>query len=229
MKSLAPRLTTLTLLTLLTFLTGCYTVNNTPLTDQQRADQLANGVALASGAAVLPRVKTIAFTLVVREGDDVKVSRSHYWNVKAGTDTVTVGDKSMTINTNGKPNETDDPDQAAMFKAWTNDAYWLTAPLKLFDPGVTRQYLGRRDVNGKTYEVLHLSFGNVGLTPEDHYNLYIDPYTSLIAYWDYMPNPDTTWLATWEQYRHPAGLTLSTYHKMGNKVITMENISVATE
>ncbi|HEY7116487.1 MAG TPA: DUF6503 family protein [Tepidisphaeraceae bacterium] len=206
---------------------GCYMVNGEAPTNQQKADRLANGVELASGAAAWPSVQSIGFTFVVRDGDVVKVSRNHLWNMKAGTDTVSAGDKVTTIDL--KNVDMNDPAQADAFKAWTNDSYWLLMPLKLFDGGVKREYMGRREVQGKEYEVLHLSFDNVGMTPGDQYNLYVDPLTSLVTYWDYMPNPDTTMLATWEQYRHDQGLVLSTYHKMGAKVITIENLSVASE
>jgi hypothetical protein len=207
--------------------TGCTYVKPQQMTDAQRADQLARGVAMASGANAWQAVRTVAFTFVVREGNDVKVSRSHVWDVKAHTDTVTVGEVSTPIDLkNVDPNN---PLQADAFKAWTNDSYWLVAPLKLFDPGVRRDYLGSRNVMGKDYEVLQLSFADVGLTPGDRYNLYVDPLTSLVAFWDYMPSPDKTVQATWEGYRHLSGLKLSTYHQMGPRTITMENVRVVTE
>jgi hypothetical protein len=206
---------------------GCYTVNNSRMTDAQRADQLARSVAMASGVNNWPRAKSLSFTFVVHDGADLKVSRQHVWNIKEGTDTVSSGEKSTTVNI-AKP-DMDDPAQAEAFKAWTNDSYWLLAPLKLFDMGVTRQALGRREVAGKTYEVLQLSFQGVGMTPGDRYNLYIDPFTSLVAYWDYMPSSEMTMQASWEKYRHVEGLKLATFHQMGSKQITIENLSVASE
>jgi len=206
---------------------GCYTVNAKPPTDAQRADQLARSVAMASGVNNWPRAKTLAFTFVVHDGPDLKVSRQHVWNIKDGTDTVSSGEKSTTVNI-AKP-DMDDPAQAEAFKAWTNDSYWLLAPLKLFDMGVTREALGRREVAGKTYEVLQLSFKGVGMTPGDRYNMYIDPFTSLVAYWDYMPSSEMTMQASWENYRHVEGLKLATFHQMGTKTIAIENLSVASE
>jgi hypothetical protein len=206
---------------------GCHIVTDTPPTSAEQADNLARAVMAASGANTWSRVSTVGFTFVVRDGGDVKVSRNHLWNVKAGTDTVSVGDKSTTVEID-KPNM-GDPVQVEAFKAWTNDSYWLLAPLKLFDMGVTREYFGRQEVMGKSYEVLRLSFKGVGMTPGDRYNLYIDPYTSLVAWWDYMPTEDKTMRASWEQYRHMSGLKLATFHQMGSKTITMEKLSVASE
>ena len=214
-------------LVLLTLTGGCYAVNGKPLTNAEQADQLAHGVMLASGANAWPNARSVAFDFVVYDGKDLKVRRHHLWNIKEGTDTVSSGDKTLKVDL-VKPNM-DDAEQTDAFKAWTNDSYWLLAPLKLFDGGVTRKYLGRREVAGKNYEVLGLSFKGVGMTPGDQYNMYIDPYTSLVSYWDYMPNADTTMQATWEKYRHVDGLKLATFHQMGTKTITIENLSVASE
>lgn len=206
---------------------GCASVDGTPLTNAQQADQLAHGVMLASGANAWPDARTLAFDFVVHDGKDLKLRRHHLWNIKEATDTVGIGEKTVKVDI-AKP-DMDNAEQADAFKAWTNDSYWLLAPLKLFDGGVTRKYLGRREVAGKTYEVLGLSFKGVGMTPGDQYNMYIDPLTSLPAYWDYMPNPDTTMQATWDKYVHIGGLKLATYHEMGTKTITIENLSVASE
>jgi hypothetical protein len=219
-------LLTMTLL-LATAAAGCHRVTGEPATNAQRADRLANGVALASGAAALPRVHTIAFTYAVREGDTVRLARTHVWDLKAGTDTVSIGDQSTTIDL--KNVDQNDPAQADAFKAWTNDTYWLAAPLKLFNPGVTREYVGRRELAGKTYEVLGVSLPGDGGAPADRYNLYVDPYTSLVAYWDHMPNADTTELASWEQYRHPQNLVLATRHKTGSQTIDIENLAVSAD
>jgi len=214
-------------LTILMTAGGCYTVQNKPMTDSERADQLARGVVLASGGPAWPRVTSVSFTFAVRDGGDLKVSRTHLWDVKANTDTISSGDKTTTIDLAKK--DMADPGQADAFKAWTNDSYWLLAPLKLFDGGVMRKYGGRQEVNGKTYEVLQLAFQGVGMTPGDQYNMYVDPLTSLVAYWDYMPNEEMKMRATWEQYRHLAYLKLATFHQMGTKTITIENLKVASE
>src|SRR5258708_3439693 len=139
-----------------------------PPAGAQKAPDFGRARSARSGANAWPRATSLAFTFVVRDGGELKVSRQHLWNIKAGTDTVSVGEKSTTVNI-AKP-DMDDPAKVEAFKAWTNDSYWLLAPLKLFDMGVTREALGRREVAGKTYEVLQLSFQGVGMTPRDRYN-----------------------------------------------------------
>ena len=210
MTNATPTLRRLLAATIFLLLTGgCYTVQPTTPTAQQRADQLARSVGQASGGANWPRIHTVAF------------------NARANTDTVSSTDKpAVTVSTTAP--DKDNPAELDAFKAWTNDTYWLIAPMKFFDPGVTREHLGEREVAGKTYQVLGLSFQNVGMTPGDRYNVYVDPLTSLIAFWDYMPNAETSMRASWERYQHPAGLKLSTYHQMGPRTISIENLSITT-
>lgn len=62
-----------------------------------------------------------------------------------------------------------------------NDTYWLLAPLKTFDPGVNREYLP--DSSTAEYDVLHLTFGDVGMTPNDEYWLYVSTKTGRLARW----------------------------------------------
>ena len=66
-------------------------------------------------------------------------------------------------------------------------------------------------------------------SPGDRFNLYVDPYTSLVAYWEHMPTADTAELASWEQYRHPQNLVLATRHKVGPQTIDIENLAVSAD
>src|SRR5690606_15391957 len=62
-----------------------------------------------------------------------------------------------------------------------NDTYWLLAPFKLFDPGVTRTYVP--DSSDADTDVIRLSFDGVGLTPGDQYWLFIDKATGRLTRW----------------------------------------------
>jgi len=66
-----------------------------------------------------------------------------------------------------------------------NDSYWLLMPWKLRDPGVNLEHLGEKEVDGKMYEVLHVSFGEVGLTPGDQYWAFVNPETKMMERWAY--------------------------------------------
>ena len=83
--------------------------------------------------------------------------------------------------------------------------------------------------DGRKLEAFDLSFTQVGLTPGDTYRFYIDPATSLPAAWEYRPKPGVSKHATWEKYVSQAGLTLSTYHRMGSVEIFIDNLEVTAK
>ena len=186
------------------------------------ADELAAAVMKASGADAWPKVTRVKFTF-----DFGKGARSHDWDVKNHTDTVTSNGKTMTAKLNGSH---DNPDAKNAFGAWTNDTYWLMAPLKVMDPGVHRTLKPDETIDGKTYHVLHLSFDHVGMTPTDQYNLFVDPETNLVRHWDYIPAKGQQRRFTWDEYKDFNGLKLSTEHKInGNPAIKLTDIVVTTE
>jgi len=210
---------------------GCVPVTGASVSGPQKADELARAVALASGRDLWPRVTTVSFAFVVREGANVKTTRQHLWNVSDGTDVITTGGKATAIDLNHPM--ADDPADAELQKAFAEDTQWLLTPLRLFAPGVHREYLGTREIAGKSYQVLHLSFdGDKATTPTagDEYDLFVDPYTNLLAYSDYLPGAAATSAepvrATWEAYRHPAGFTLASVHRIGAKTVTLENLAI---
>ncbi len=72
-----------------------------------------------------------------------------------------------------------------------NDSYWFIMPYKWSDPGVNTAYLGREtDEDGNTWEVVELSFEDVGLTPENRYRAYVSPTTGLMERWDHYRTAD---------------------------------------
>jgi hypothetical protein len=190
------------------------------------ARQLADAVWKASGGENWPNVKAIDFTFAVEKGGKTLASAEHHWDVAAQTDHVKWKGKDVTVNL-ADPGTGDEA--KAAYARWVNDSYWLLAPLKLKDRGISVSEEGRKTIDGGEREVLRLSFGQVGLTPNDQYRLYIDPATKLLASWDYMPEPGKTVHGTWENYQKSGGLTLATDHKMdGGVEIRMLNLKVTT-
>ena len=186
---------------------------------------LADSVVKASGGAQWPSVKHVQFTFQVEQPGKAEplVTAKHDWDVAGNKDTVTWGGKTVTIDL-GAANDTGD--QKAAFARWTNDSYWLLAPLKLRDKGVHLEDGGKETVAGKSYGILKVSFDKVGMTNNDHYNVYVDPETNLPAHWDYMPAPDKKVSGTWEKYVEVGGLTLSTDHHFGDKEIRLLDLKV---
>jgi hypothetical protein len=110
---------------------------------------------------------------------------------------------------NGKPAEGERAKKLvdAAYQMWVNDAYWLLMPYKLRDPGVNLGYAGKEDVDGKPYDKLTLSFGQVGLTPGDHYWIWVNRDTHLVDRWAYLlqdqprDTAPTVWLwQGWKRY-----------------------------
>ena len=188
-----------------------------------KAQQLATAVWQASGGEKWSTVKEIFFTFDVEKNNQPVLLAEHDWKVDAGTDRVRWNGKDVTVNL---VSPAQDEDNQAAYRRWVNDSYWLLAPLKIRDPGVKIQYEGSKDVQGTKREVLHLSFQQVGLTPNDQYLLYIDPQTNLVTAWDYMPKPDTSVNMSWENYQKAGGLLLATEHKLPEASIRILNLKV---
>ena len=181
-----------------------------PAEDQPAsAAQLGQAVWQASGGENWSQVRAIDFTFAVEKGGKTVFSAEHHWDVAAQTDHVKWKDKDVTVNL-AEPAA--DEDAQAAFARWVNDSYWLLAPLKVKDRGVNLAVEGTKKIDGKECEVLRLSFGKVGLTPNDQYRLYIDPETKLVTAWDYIEKPGQSMHATWADYRRSGGLTLATNH-----------------
>ncbi len=111
-----------------------------------------------------------------------------------------------------------DPDSLANLvergiSIWINDSYWLVMPYKLKDSGVTLKYNGTAPTQaGVTSEVLTLTFDGVGNTPQNKYDVYVDPATHLITQWDfYSDRTDSvpSFSTPWSQYVQQGEILLS--------------------
>lgn len=98
---------------------------------------------------------------------------------------------------------------------WTNDSYWFLMPYKLRDPGVTLKYDGEAEQDGRKYDRLALSFESVGMTPGDHYWVFVNPKTHRVERWEYVLQgqqpPPEKW--TWEGWEEHDGLWFPTAHR----------------
>jgi len=96
---------------------------------------------------------------------------------------------------------------------WINDMYWLFMPFKMMDPGVNLKYL-RQDTTqaGVISEVVELTFNEVGNTPDNKYEVYIDQSDNLVKQWSFFKSasdeePSAIW--PWDNYKSYNGLLLS--------------------
>ena len=107
-------------------------------------------------------------------------------------------------------------DQLAVDKAksiWINDMYWLFMPFKLMDPGVNLKYL-RQDTtkSGIMSDVLELTFNEVGVTPDNKYEVFVDQSDHLIKQWNFFNKWDKKEASAvwpWDNYKSYDGLMLS--------------------
>jgi hypothetical protein len=186
-----------------------------------RAAELADAVNRASGGPRWDLVRTVAFRVVVREGDKVEVDRRHVWDVKGGTDAVTTGTETVRVEL-GNP-DASDPEKAEAFRAWAEDTNWVIGPLRLGDPRVVLSYGGSEMVNGKVFEVLRVGIRGEG----ERYVLFVDPLTSLVQYSDVLEGEGSV-RATWEGYRNIGPFKLSTAHRFlgEGRVVEIQDLRV---
>jgi len=118
------------------------------------------------------------------------------------------------------------------YGAWVNDTYWLLMPYKLKDQGVNLEYADSEQLDGKTYDKLHLSFGKVGLTPGDQYWAWINRDTHLMDRWAYLLQDQprdaapTAWL--WQDWQKVGKIMLAPTRKQvgGDKTLPLSDLAV---
>ncbi|MDG1262001.1 MAG: hypothetical protein P8H59_05415 [Flavobacteriales bacterium] len=119
-------------------------------------------------------------------------------------------------------------EEKAIKDAWSyfcNDSFWLIAPYKLFDPGVTRGIVKSED--GK--EGLMITYGSGGVTPGDSYLWHLDAHhipTSYQMWVEIIPVGGIE--ATWDNWIKTAtGAFISTSHSIGGTPLELTNVKTA--
>ncbi len=97
--------------------------------------------------------------------------------------------------------------------AWINDSYWLVMPFKLKDSGVTLSYLKEDSTQaGKPAHLLELTFKDVGVTPENYYEVWVDMDTNLVSQWAFYRNhaaSEPSFTMPWQDYKQYGQIMLS--------------------
>lgn len=98
---------------------------------------------------------------------------------------------------------------------WINDSYWLVMPYKLKDTGVTLTYLGEENNSkGEKCNVVELTFSEVGVTPENKYQVYVGIHDNLVNEWRYFKSA--------EQDSASAIWPFDNYKKYGNILLSAD-------
>lgn len=113
------------------------------------------------------------------------------------------------------------------YSYFCNDSFWLIAPFKVFDEGVTRKIVEI----APNKEALLVSYSSGGITPGDSYLWFLDD--------NYVPTHFKMWvkvipiggvLATWENWtKTSSGISISTKHKLGPLNIEIENLKMGSD
>ncbi len=115
--------------------------------------------------------------------------------------------------------------------AWINDSYWLVMPFKLKDSGVTLKYKGEDMIKDSvTCDVLNLSFNNVGDTPENSYDIWVDKKSNLIKQWAFYKDStqdSANWVLPWDNYKQYGGILLADKRGKSNltEIAVLDSVS----
>lgn len=188
-----------------------------------RADSVAYRLLQAHGADALASASYLRFDFGVETPNGAQTIARHLWNRQTGEYRVEWSsgpDSSYVALVNVQEVNNNVPTGTAYLNGtelsgavgekirqeaygrFINDTYWLLAPLKSFDPGVNRTYLP--DSSTAEHDVLHLTFGDVGLTPNDEYWLYVSTETGRLDRWAFhlegMPEKASPQFFDWTGY-----------------------------
>jgi hypothetical protein len=231
---------------------ACSQVNggaNAPATDNLTDPDVrrlhARMIDAMGGDAAWQRARYFEFDFVVERGGNAGAGWSHRWDrytgdyrlsgTRAGEALVVL----MNVNSpdegrawvDGQPIEGPRLDSLRTFAygRFINDSYWLIMPYKWTDPGVTLTYEGPRNEADRDWEVVKLSFDEVGLTPQNEYFAYLSPETGLMERWYHFSraeaNPSIYDWNGWQQFG-PIRLATEKPNPDRTAMIRFENVRV---
>ncbi len=203
----------------------------------------------AGGNEQLARVHQLSFQFSIKADSGVVSMWRHDWDRRnqryrlsgalASGEQVLVylnlraQDGQAFMNGNPAPEEELQALLAMAYSRFTSDTYWLLLPFKLKDAGARLEYRGVKQINAAHYEVLHLSFSDdVGLTPENEFEIFIDPATWEIRRWEFFEHPEAeARIAWWEKWQSFGGLRLATQRRLeeSDRVLSFEEIVVSSQ
>lgn len=216
---------------------------------QPTADSVAHRAIDVLAGPAWNDARYLAFTFNVEREGKIVASYAQRWDRFTGDYRVSGKNRDgdeitvvMNVNTkqgkgwkNGQ--EVADPKDLLTFgyRRFINDTYWLLMGYKTFDPGVTRVYDGEKaDAAGRIYDVVRLSFSNVGLTPGDVYWMWVNRDSGLVDEWHMKLEGDTEdepSVVLFHNYTRFSNLLISTRREIKgkNQFIRLDDITVAKD
>lgn len=217
---------------------------------QPTADSVARRAIDVLAGPAWNDARYLAFTFNVEREGKIVASYAQRWDRFTGDYRVRGKNRDgdeivvvMNINTkqgkgwkNGA--EVADPKDLLTFgyRRFINDTYWLLMGYKTFDPGVTRAYDSEKtDAAGRIYDVVRLSFSNVGLTPGDVYWMWVNRDSGLVDEWHMKLEgdkpEDEPSIVLFHDYTRFSNLLISTRREIKgkNQFIRLDDITVAKD
>lgn len=100
-----------------------------------------------------------------------------------------------------------------VYALYIYNTYWLVMPFKLQDPGVALRYIGAGNtMDGSEADVLEMTFGEVGLTPQNRYRVWVDRGQGLVTQWAFYLNASDTepiFTRRWANYQRYGKIKLA--------------------
>jgi len=188
-------------------------------------DPLALKVADAYGLSSFSKVKSIEFTFNVDFGGNKKVNRSWTWDPQTNMISYNgPGPNRKNIKFSYNRNKLDKSNKTEKFvdERFINDSYWLLFPFHLaWDNNVNIINKGMQNLpigKGKATELTVRYENNVGYTPNDAFDLFINK-NDMISEWVYRHGGSKKNRApfTWQDNKHFDGIVISTMHYGAHK------------
>lgn len=178
--------------------------------------------------------------------DTVRSTRYHAWNKHTGWHRVgyrsAAGDSFVIIHRVGTPEGRAWANGNAIagdslqkliargMRLWTNDTYWMLMPYKMLDAGVRLAWDAERQRDGRTYDVIAMSFGNVGQTPGDRYWVWVNRANHRIESWDMVleGNAPPAQTYSWDDWVQSGGLWFPTAHRKDRNNVFTKDVEAVT-
>ncbi|WP_143434887.1 hypothetical protein [Hymenobacter roseosalivarius] len=117
-----------------------------------------------------------------------------------------------------------------MYPLWVNNSWWLIMPFKLKDSGITLNYRGL----GTTFEnepadILQMTFKDVGVTPENRYEIRVLRNSGLVQEWSYFAkaaDPQPAFRRRWSDYAQHGNILLASDRSDPTKPARIADIAV---
>ena len=110
------------------------------------------------------------------------------------------------------------------------NSYFLCLPYKMKDPGVTLLYRGEgQTMDGKAADIVRMIFNEVGISPENMHDVWIDKETGLPSQWGfYATRSDKTpaFVRKWADYKDYNGVKLASNRNSYNDTLSLSHITV---